>query len=424
MKAFKDVRPPKRSNVVVLPSRKWIFNGIILQFSAILFQGTTNSYIEAIILSLNNDIEKHPHIKCAVFSNLNNSFLAYETVIEKFMMDRYGAKIFRIKCNVAKALAFHENISISILETNATIKNGTIMFAQLPTVVSEKGLTLRKAIINCVHMLRNVDFESYKRISNWLVLQQAIGIDKIRFYDINTNKTYVNQIKSDHPTFVEFVNYQYNINDSCHWLESYGLQNCAKKYGGYFVDQLENLHERLVMNDCLYHAKYTHEWLINYDIDDFIFPRSITFDGNFSQKVLLNQHDPENCTVKNSKMPEKYSLYDFVQGLKARFGPRNAYFQFEHYLVVAKPEVFFESLENEISNSNAKYVNELTYLNYKWEKNRFDEDNYARSLFDLKNLVKCLNETFMKPHMDNMNPKWTRTLKALINTRDGLFAFC
>jgi hypothetical protein len=126
------------------------------------------------------------------------------------------------------------------MTTKSDSKNGIAIFSQLPTIVKEIGPPIRKAIINCVHLLRNVDYESYKRISNWLVLQQAIGIDKIRFYDVNTDKTYVNKLRMNNPDLVEFVEYQTQIDDICIEFESYGIKKCTHRYGGYFTEALSN----------------------------------------------------------------------------------------------------------------------------------------------------------------------------------------
>jgi hypothetical protein len=234
----------------VFDTNTWVFNKNIMQYSTMAGINSQNEVeIQAIILSktpfLNN-------LKCLVSSN-NVQFINTSVRNILKMNDKFW-QIYQIKC-VFKAdmLSNISNMFVSVIDARdyeiTDNTNKTKIFAQRPTFYD---LNTKKVpgVTNCVHMLRDVGSNRYKKILNWVEINKAIGLSKTTFYHVDHNKTYMDIIRKKYPDFVHVIDYEYDLARVCSKLEAHGLTDCSKTYGIIFEESRFNLHERICTNEC------------------------------------------------------------------------------------------------------------------------------------------------------------------------------
>lgn len=175
--------------------------------------------------------------------------------------------------------------------------------------------------------------------------------------------------------------------------------------------------------------KYQYEFLSNYDIDEFIFPRH--FDPTYQVKVsdLVERFKKEkNCSEIYNNLTvttRPYSLYDYVKSLQKEYGNKVASFQFPNYLVLTKHDYFLQKIySNQLTEMN-KDISVLSYENPSrntYLKYEIGSDSQSQRHFNsfkvLGKFVECLNESKLANRLDLSN-LWRNSIKSCLKNRAG-----
>ncbi len=135
-------------------------------------------------------------------------------------------------------------------------------------------------------------------------------------------------LQSD-PDFVEFINYETNINEIC-------MENPVflSKYHVFFnLSESMAFHEKICDSDGLLNTKYWFKYFSNYDLDELIFSR-------------MNQNFPKlTCRLDQMSSLSSLSMFDYIELLDEKYGGVNvAYFHFQNFLVLQKFDYFKDQI--------------------------------------------------------------------------------
>jgi hypothetical protein len=417
-------------DVVESEPNEWIFNGNVLQYSTVAPINPIKQYeIEAIIISKEGNFDMVSFLECFLHINSTQS-------IKKLVMYNVNViakrlfEIFKVKCVIENSdyLAINGQISVSVVDSRiynekqqSSLKNSTkqqTLFAHR-VKLHPAGKAKEKSIVNCVHMLRNVDEPRFLRILNWIEINKAFGMAKIKFYTIDSENPYLSKIKSKYRKLVEVHYYKMKIEHICVSMIKRGITNCVENYGYFFDEQFFNYHERIATNACYMTARLTYEFFTNLDIDELIFPRSMATDYHETIECSTPDCKQECAEPPRNKNETAYSLYNYTMQLVQTHGPKVAYFQFSHFLFLNEFDYFFQQMSKSLSGKLAslEYNNENTRIEY--ELNSEPDFLYLKMLLKLRNLTNCLNETFLSKRMDVLNYQWTYSLATIFNNREG-----
>jgi hypothetical protein len=288
---FTEVLETNDYQVVELNSHTWIFNDNILQYSTMTYRDVNNPnqlYVDSVVLSLDSKLEKNPYLRCVLFWNEMDFMTASPAKIT--VQDSYGGvKIYHVAFRFSLDRGkIPEDYSASVVDSLTFVqkmknqknmrKNSTEVFAHVPIVYDPAKRPPKTGVINCVHLIRDMNITLYKRTKTWIRMFQALGVDKIRFYSIDEPRVHLQKLRYDNPDFIDIINYEHNVVALCAQLSANNSESCAKTYGHIFdFKKVFNLHERLVTNDCLIHSRFTHSFMTNMDVDELIRKWFFTF---------------------------------------------------------------------------------------------------------------------------------------------------
>lgn len=199
-------------------------------------------------------------------------------------------------------------------------------YVHVPDVLKRK----KPAIAHCVHMVRNLDRDNgTERLFDWLHLQAAIGIDVVRLYMFDATQAQKQAIRAKFDDdYVQMADVLHRFEQACKFqielttktttndddvfIRLAMLDNCRRIHGIFLGERLDwgtqTTMELLVSNDCYSMFRNTHEYVSNYDFDEFILPRT---NGTGLET--------DSC---ESRKPD-FKLYDYVQQLSANYTQQN-----------------------------------------------------------------------------------------------------
>lgn len=434
----------------VFPTQNWIVNSQILQFSSVVsLFGNSSIEIESIILvNYDNQIKAHENISCLLkvdtFLFISKS---YDDLLEHGITgNKYGnPALFKIKCHFRSKIFTQnltDNIHVAIIDTrnymNIKENISNILFHKPRVFFRHKPK--KQAVINCVHMVSNLDTnKKYLKLTNWIRIQKEIGFSKIQLYLYNIGSLRTNELRKEFgEEFLNLIEYKANYNNLCAWQmnkckqypDSLFYKNlmryCSESFRIYFDisdDMVKNFHERLCTNDCLLNSKYKYEYLTNYDFDEIIFPRKF----NLKYHLMESVNENSSCLSYKKELDDEkteFKIYDYIRKINNFYGDKIAYFHFENVLFLNN----FQFIKNQaveiymdFSESESKFFREIVYKQPENSINfTIDLKNDLKFLESLKNYEKyidCLNETIME-HLDS-DSKWNNLFCTLVNYRNG-----
>ena len=324
-----------RSYDFVLSSNEWIFNCNISQYSSIVRESLVDNNrsklftFESTIVSdlpehLLNNSQLEKNLKCAISTDRNK--IVYTNLTQFLSISLMPISIwkksqfYRVECELNAGL--DANISVfkmAVVDTRYLVDSVHVLHMQTPIYVNTSR-PKAKAVASCVHMLRNLTEERVHYILDWLNIQKNIGVAKVRIYLMETNELLLQNIETNYKHLVEIVDYKTELPELCHLQLKNKIQNpnsdllaklydnCVSSFEKHFnmTDMMvSNSHERLQSNDCFLKFKYNYEFVVNYDIDEFILPRHLGYYSN-SSDFLASQ-------VRNFKF--KYNFYEFIRNI-------------------------------------------------------------------------------------------------------------
>ena len=132
---------------------------------------------------------------------------------------------------------------------------------------------------NCVHLVQDLTGNHFYHVLNWLNLQFKIKMKQITFYFFKSNEQSKRYLVEKYPNnWFIIVDYKTSTNDLCKYEMILNLNStinrilfeiCDKSFTKHFT--MSRGHERINDNDCFMHYKY--EYVTNFELDDFVFPR-------------------------------------------------------------------------------------------------------------------------------------------------------
>jgi hypothetical protein len=194
-----------------------------------------------------------PAMGCIASSD--NRYFKIRVVHGWSLMNVDHKPFYKIRCIYPlRKFANLSNLFVSVVFLDDYLRNSDNnpihLFAQRPHMY-DFSVPLRRAVINCVHNLRDIDDAvRYTKMLNWIDINIALGVSKFIFYHIERDKTYVNKVLQKYPGRVEFIDYKRDANLTCELLEPRDMRNCIETYGFLFHHTLNNFHERIMTNDC------------------------------------------------------------------------------------------------------------------------------------------------------------------------------
>lgn len=449
-------------------NNQWIINQNVLQYSSyliILDKAKVKLRIESLVmfnhLTFKSDFSS---IKCLLKYNMNDA--RYINVTN--MIQTPTAYDFEVRYNVKVQCDFdnEDHLSLSDIfvavidtkdykftdETEPTngkvVLNWKYISYQIPTVI-DTTKPKEKAVAHCVHMVRDFnEITSNNRFISWLNLQHKIGYAKIRLYlfddiTVESLKKYFtsnkNSINFDIETFVDYIDYKVDYKKLCKCqinqnkksssksaantgtsISAYLLNQCELHYKKYFhaitseASPFESKsyfwqHEKLQTNDCYLNLKYKYEFISNYDLDEFILPRSISGDNQFMKEISQSKSlvKCDHCNFKNYF--ENVNIYDYSVKLFNKLKNQdknisNLLFEYTYYVEFSDVlmDQFFKQMNENVKSHDINNQDELfmklllhesdsvsKYLGFRYKTSDID---HMKELPELYKLINCFKK--------------------------------
>jgi hypothetical protein len=156
-----------------------------------------------------------------------------------------------------------------------------------------------KTVSSCVHFA----YTQVPYLKQFIDLHLSFGVREIRIYDALEKRTLTKYIKSIYgdDERITVITFQISFNDLCDEstlfkqfreidseLKDYLKSSCRFLYEVEFEDKYstQGNHETLSSNDCFTVLKQKHEFITYYDIDDFVFPRTLKTVKDFNDSFV------------------------------------------------------------------------------------------------------------------------------------------
>jgi hypothetical protein len=338
----------KIERVYYMTSPMWFYNEKdMAQYSAYIIKNGNKSWLESMVYVFHEGIFKVEDYTCRI------KLIDTGEIIEKTPKEMFSAYYYPIK-KVVVSLSDDERlrtnaIAIAILRVNNQTRNDPKRFVnyQLPEIVTVED-PRRKEMGRCIAYVRM--FKDMHKL--YLKMQRKFGIAKIILHDATPTQNMTEFIKNntEYGEFVRVQSYDLNPERICrmsakplfngvHTNETYlvsFLQNCLN-YMTKQVCRMTLEHEELSLQDCWSQLGYIYEFVAVYDLDEFVFPRSVKPWQQYNQIMS----SPDNCDAKRKckENPFPLSLYDYVVGILNTTIHANSYsrlssIEFRHAITV------------------------------------------------------------------------------------------
>ena len=318
-------------------SKEWIFNWNVSQYSSIMRVSFINNNQTTKLLTFESTIfsdlpedefnfkELEKNLSCMILTNrydiVNASITKLLSINLMSITEAFWkkSKFYRIECELKTNIDADISLfRLAVVNTRYLSNSIKVLHMQTPLFVNTSS-PKAKSVASCVHMLRNISEQRVNYTMDWIRIQKSIGIAKIKIYSLEKNELLLKQIENNYKDLVEVIDYNTKLDDICHLelknkirnansnLYSKLYENCQSAFAKHFLmsdTMVSNSHERLQSNDCFLKFKHNYEFVVNYDIDEFILPRQIGLNSR-------------NCP--NSFQTLKYNLYDFVKKLSESY---------------------------------------------------------------------------------------------------------
>lgn len=454
---YKPNRIPSDNEENNFPTKEWIVNGIVTQYSSLISLNESNHLeIESLVfVNINRKDENllNETLQCLIKKD-DVYMVLNQTELHgiRIMPTKYGLRrLWRVRCvlNETEHNFNLENFYVSIIDSRdhpKLVEKFNLFLFHKPEFFS-RIVPKIKSVANCVHMINNLDEHKLQKLLNWIKIQKEIGLHKIKLYFHLVPREIIDKVLKQNENFIEIVNHKTNFSDVCKWQikkleenpnsEDYNrtYKYCAESFKKFFDLQdlyVKNSHERVCSNDCYSNFKYVYEYVGNYDFDEFIFPRN--FSKNYFLNLTLNSkakcRSVREVAQKQSQI--NYDLYSYIKKLQNVYGKNIAYFQFENVLLLNEyPKIVKRILEIDqnlswiISSNTTNFTNLLKYeinntaISYKIDLKK--DLNFLKSFKNFGYYIKCLNSSIRQNAY--LNYKWNNLYGTVVNNREGKSIF-
>jgi hypothetical protein len=168
----------------------------------------------------------------------------------------------------------------------------------------------------CIHYLYQIP----PILHQWIDYHLSIGIDEMLFYDSTDGRILTENLKKRYPNnekIFTIMSYYTSLQDLCNssnLLKQFDQNNLTIDIKEYLVNSCTNFfhrtfsrgalpfqHAQITGNDCYIHLSKRHEFMVYYDLDEFIFARNKDNLKDFYEKKAY--YSPENrssiCLTNN-----------------------------------------------------------------------------------------------------------------------------
>ena len=181
--------------------------------------------------------------------------------------------LWRIKCNltIEDGIAFSPNNSTRVviaLVIEQEADDASLLFKRPRRVNDLSSTRKRPHVAHCLHKVIRLTQSRFKMLSNWIDMQRAIGIHKIKMCMFDSNITqYERQIEEKYQDYVELVKHSTRIEDVCKWqIEKQQehpelLANCQEMHTMHFNMSKYAVfqHHQMICTQTCY-ASFRHEY--------------------------------------------------------------------------------------------------------------------------------------------------------------------
>lgn len=217
--------------------------------------------------------------------------------------------------------------SINVSKFNQIILPYSLVIFQKPIIIDENR-NLQKSVSSCIPFSYG---DRIPHLENWIDMHLKFGIEEIMFYDSTSNNLISKLLQSDkykNEKRLKVRPYRISFVDICseHGLARSDFNkvtdvlkvNCKEFFDLEFKEYLagRQKHEQITSNDCLTHMSKYHEFVAYYDIDEFIFPRTL----NITYKPQFSCTDKSSlCSMRPFTYTEVNPYYNYVDSLVEKY---------------------------------------------------------------------------------------------------------
>jgi hypothetical protein len=246
--------------VVAFESSSWIFNKNVLQYSTIMTVNYKQRIeIESIIMFNKTREKMIKSLKC--FFLIGENIIILQKATELVKIDAFSRNkyiLFKVKCSLEpdKHVGLLDSLYVGVIDLNDlsssdSIQNATI-FVHKPKIF-DRLIPKQKKIVNCVHTVYDLSEKRYLKIRNWIQMNKAFGVERIKLCALDFNSPYLMRLKSEFSSLIEINKYQLNLRFICSIMEIFGVVDCFESYFFYFNAAANfNFHEKICTNECKY----------------------------------------------------------------------------------------------------------------------------------------------------------------------------
>ena len=306
---------------------------------------------------------------------------------------------------------------------------------QKPTII--KSLDQRLASVSfCVHYTYAIP----SQIINWIDYHLSFGVREIMIYDGMENKNLTKYLNANYGDDARILIIPYNISlkDLCDKetllqqldnlkisVKNLLIKLCEEFYDNEFRDRLNwrSKHEQLTVNDCFTVMKNKHEFIGYYDLDEFVYPRTLD-NLNYlyeTANIYSCSNKKEVCNASpfnyQTEILEANHFYNYLHSLIQKY--RNgreinklSSISFSHAALIPSIDIeiklindlnlIIKQIENPDTSSTTFplkiFVNEPPFVNqghfFLIEKNDVDYIKYLYKSYN--SLIPCAQEGFLK----------------------------
>ena len=191
-----------------------------------------------------------------------------------------------------------------------------------------------KSVALCIHYVYKIP----KQILTWIDTQLSFEVSEIMLYDAIEDDSLINLINQRYGNDSRIIVQPYDINledlcDKTRLLEHCEEIGCSEEMRDYFSKQCNQFfelefsekykwrmqHERITSNDCYTVMSQKYELIGYYDLDEFIYPRSLDYSVDFFNKknyYSCNNSSSEVCELNVFKFNDSTKankLYNYLQ---------------------------------------------------------------------------------------------------------------
>ncbi|CAF0821584.1 unnamed protein product [Brachionus calyciflorus] len=198
-------------------NHEWTNNGDVTQYSSVIALHSDRTLtIETINYLYNEDPN---NLKC-ILKNENNWFQLepIEILPITLMSTARGVyNLYKVTCKLNQILDNKAKILVATIKSEnfKSIQNFVnYLNFQRPNFY-DATMPKKDAIINCVHMVSNLNTIRLRSLLNWIKIQKSIGYDKVKLYTYYVSDEIKERILRKNRQFVEFIDFTTNFNDTC-----------------------------------------------------------------------------------------------------------------------------------------------------------------------------------------------------------------